>query len=59
MGAVFQEQGKPSVTLKAGDSLFVPARTKHAHWNPSYTRKTANPVSGTRSFDLQIAHTGV
>jgi quercetin dioxygenase-like cupin family protein len=32
---VWQEEGKPPVTLKAGDSLFVPAGTIHAHWNPS------------------------
>jgi quercetin dioxygenase-like cupin family protein len=35
--AVFQEEGKPAVTLLAGDSLFVPAGTIHAHWNPSST----------------------
>jgi quercetin dioxygenase-like cupin family protein len=35
--AVFQEEGKPAVTLKAGDSLFVPAGSTHAHWNPSHT----------------------
>src|SRR4051812_39456304 len=34
---VWQEDGKPPVTLKAGDSLFVPAGTIHAHWNPSAT----------------------
>jgi quercetin dioxygenase-like cupin family protein len=34
---VFQEEGKPSVTLKAGDSLFIPPGTTHAHWNPSHT----------------------
>ena len=34
---VFQEEGKPAVTLKGGDSLFVPAGTTHAHWNPSRT----------------------
>jgi quercetin dioxygenase-like cupin family protein len=32
---VWQEEGKPPVTLKAGDSLFVPAGTIHSHWNPS------------------------
>ena len=32
---IWQEEGKPPVTLKAGDSLFVPAGTIHAHWNPS------------------------
>ena len=34
---VWQEDGKPSVTLRAGDSLFVPAGTIHTHWNPSKT----------------------
>ena len=34
---IWQEDGKASLTLKAGDSLFVPAGTTHAHWNPSYT----------------------
>jgi quercetin dioxygenase-like cupin family protein len=34
---VWQEDGKPAVTLHAGDSLFVPAGTIHAHWNPSTT----------------------
>jgi quercetin dioxygenase-like cupin family protein len=33
----WQEDGKPPVTLKAGDSLFVPAGTIHSHWNPSTT----------------------
>lgn len=32
---VWKEDGKPAVTLKAGDSLFAPAGTIHAHWNPS------------------------
>jgi quercetin dioxygenase-like cupin family protein len=36
---VWQEEGKPPVTLKAGDSLFVPAGTIHAHWNPSPTER--------------------
>jgi quercetin dioxygenase-like cupin family protein len=27
----------PPVTLRAGDSLFVPAGTIHSHWNPSAT----------------------
>src|SRR3954449_11709915 len=31
----FQQEGKPAVTLKPGDSLLVPAGTTHAHWNPS------------------------
>jgi quercetin dioxygenase-like cupin family protein len=34
---VWEEDGKPPVTLHAGDSLFVPAGTIHAHWNPSTT----------------------
>lgn len=34
---VWQEDGKPPVTLHAGDSLFVPADTIHSHWNPSTT----------------------
>jgi quercetin dioxygenase-like cupin family protein len=34
---VWQEEGKPPVTLKAGESLFVPAGTIHSHWNPSST----------------------
>jgi quercetin dioxygenase-like cupin family protein len=36
---VWQEDGKEPVTLKAGDSLFVPAGTIHAHWNPSATER--------------------
>ena len=32
---IWQEDGMPPVTLHAGDSLFVPAGTIHAHWNPS------------------------
>jgi quercetin dioxygenase-like cupin family protein len=34
---VWQEEGKLPITLKAGDSLFVPAGTIHSHWNPSTT----------------------
>ena len=34
---VWQEDGKPPVTLHPGDSLFVPAGTIHTHWNPSTT----------------------
>jgi quercetin dioxygenase-like cupin family protein len=34
---VWQEDGKPAVTLRAGDSLFVAAGTIHSHWNPSST----------------------
>jgi quercetin dioxygenase-like cupin family protein len=35
----WQEEGRPPVTLKPGDSLLVPAGTTHAHWNPSHTEK--------------------
>lgn len=34
---IWQEEGKPPVTLHAGESLFVPAGTIHSHWNPSTT----------------------
>jgi quercetin dioxygenase-like cupin family protein len=34
---IWQEEGQPPVTLKAGDSLFVRAGTIHSHWNPSAT----------------------
>ena len=34
---IWQEEGKPPVTLHAGESLFVPAGTIHSHWNPSAT----------------------
>lgn len=34
---VFQEEGKEPITLKPGESLFVPAGTTHSHWNPSKT----------------------
>lgn len=34
---VWQEDGKPPVTLHAGDSLLVAAGTIHWHWNPSTT----------------------
>ena len=36
---VWQEEGKPPVSLKGGDSLFVPAGTIHSHWNPSATER--------------------
>ena len=32
---VWQEEGKPPMTLHAGDSLFVAAGTIHSHRNPS------------------------
>jgi quercetin dioxygenase-like cupin family protein len=34
---IWKEDGKPPVTLHAGDSLFAPAGTIHSHWNPSAT----------------------
>lgn len=34
---VVQEDGKPAVTLKAGDSLLILPGTIHSHWNPSKT----------------------
>ena len=34
---VWQEDGKPPITLHAGESLFVPAGTIQSHWNPSTT----------------------
>jgi len=34
---IWQEDGKPPITLHAGDSLLVPAGTVHSHWNPSNT----------------------
>ncbi|MEO8714467.1 MAG: cupin domain-containing protein, partial [Acetobacteraceae bacterium] len=36
---IWQEDGKPPVTLRAGDNLFVPAGTVHSHWNPSPTER--------------------
>jgi hypothetical protein len=36
---VWQEDGKPPITLHAGDSLFVAAGTIHSHWNPSATEQ--------------------
>jgi quercetin dioxygenase-like cupin family protein len=36
---VWQEEGKPPVSLQAGDSLLVPAGTIHSHWNPSATER--------------------
>lgn len=36
---VWQEEGKPPITLRAGDSLLVPAGTIHSHWNPSSTER--------------------
>jgi quercetin dioxygenase-like cupin family protein len=36
---VWQDDGKPPVTLHAGESLLAPAGTVHSHWNPSATEK--------------------
>ena len=36
---IWQEEGKAPITLRAGDTLLVPAGTTHAHWNPSSTEK--------------------
>jgi quercetin dioxygenase-like cupin family protein len=36
---IWQEEGKPPVTLHAGDTLFAPAGTIHSHRNPSATEK--------------------
>lgn len=48
---VFQEEGKPAVTLKPGDSLLVPAGTIHSHWNPSRTE-------GVRWLEFIVAPQG-
>ena len=32
---VWLEDGKQPITLRAGDSLLVPAGTIHSHWNAS------------------------
>jgi quercetin dioxygenase-like cupin family protein len=34
---VWQEEGQPPVTLKAGDTMLVMPGTIHAHWNASAT----------------------
>jgi quercetin dioxygenase-like cupin family protein len=36
---VWLEDGKPPITLRAGDSLLVPAGTIHSHWNTSATER--------------------
>ena len=36
---IWQEEGKPPVTLHAGETLLAPSGTIHAHWNPSATEK--------------------
>ena len=45
---VWQEDGKPPVTLHPGDSLFVPAGTTHSHWNPS-------PIERLRFLEFIVA----
>jgi quercetin dioxygenase-like cupin family protein len=49
--AVFQEEGKPPVTLKPGESLLIPAGTTHAHWNPSESE-------GLRWLEFVVAEKG-
>lgn len=36
---IWQEEGKPPVTLHPGETLLAPAGTIHSHWNPSTTEK--------------------
>jgi quercetin dioxygenase-like cupin family protein len=48
---VFQEEGKPAITLKPGESLMIPAGTTHAHWNPS-------PSEGVRWLEFIVAEKG-
>jgi quercetin dioxygenase-like cupin family protein len=48
---VFQEEGKAPVTLKPGESLFAPAGTTHAHWNPSNSE-------GARWLEFIVAKKG-
>jgi quercetin dioxygenase-like cupin family protein len=48
---VWQEDGKPPITLHAGDSLFAPAGTIHSHWNPSTTERL-------RFLEFIVAPTG-
>jgi quercetin dioxygenase-like cupin family protein len=48
---MWQEEGRPPVKLRAGDSLFVPAGTIHSHWNPSTTE-------GLRFLEFIVAPEG-
>jgi len=48
---VFQEEGKPPITLKPGESLMIPAGTTHAHWNPSSSE-------GVRWLEFIVAERG-
>jgi quercetin dioxygenase-like cupin family protein len=36
---IWQEEGKPPVTLHAGETLLASAGTIHTHWTPSATEK--------------------
>ena len=54
---VWQEEGKPPVTLKAGDSLFVAAGTIHAHWNPSATERLRFLEFIVAEKDTEAPHT--
>jgi quercetin dioxygenase-like cupin family protein len=48
---IWQEQGKPPVTLHAGETLLASAGTVHTHWNPS----TTEPL---RFIELIVAEDG-
>jgi quercetin dioxygenase-like cupin family protein len=48
---IWQEEGKPPVTLHAGEALLAPAGTIHTHWNPS----TTEPL---RFIELIVAKKG-
>jgi quercetin dioxygenase-like cupin family protein len=47
----WQEEGKPPVTLHAGETLLASAGTVHTHWNPS----TTEPL---RFIELIVAEDG-
>lgn len=48
---IWQEEGKPPVTLHAEETLLAPAGTVHTHWNPS----TTEPL---RFIELIVAKEG-
>jgi quercetin dioxygenase-like cupin family protein len=48
---IWQEEGKPPVTLHAGETLLASAGTVHTHWNPS----TTEPL---RFIELIVAEDG-
>lgn len=48
---IWQEEGKPPVTLRAGQTFLAPAGTIHTHWNPS----TTEPL---RFIELIVAKQG-